>query len=955
MSNIFISYSHDSKQHADRVLSLSNRLIKEGLDCILDLYVENPEEGWPKWMDRHLEEAEYVIIICTHTYCERVMGKAPLGKGKGVKWESTLTYQYIYEADSNNDKFIPVVFKEDDCRYIPPILKGFTHYCPAGEDGYDRLYRRLTGQPEIIKPKKGQIKKRPPRKMPDAFPIDTSPLSNRISLAKMPGTGADVFGREKELEILDKAWQDEHCHIVILQAWGGVGKTAIVNYWLNLLEKENYKGAAKVYAWSFYSQGAEEGKQASADEFFQETLNWFNDPHPEQGTNVEKGRRLSQLVRKEKSLIILDGLEPIQYPPGEIHGFDGKLKDAGLSMFLKELAADMRGLCVITTREKVQDLQSKKGFAVKEIELENLSETAGVLLLKNLGATVGSERDFRQAVKEYGGHALALTLLGNYIKKVFAGDIRKRDEINKLAHEKIQGGRHANRVMAAYESWLGASPERDILYMMGLFDRPVEPGAIEALKKSPAIHGVTDRLQDIGDQDWQLALSNLREAGLLAKESPNKPGMLDCHPLVREYFGDRLRQQNPKGWQQAHQRLYEYYKALPRKELPDTLAEMEPLFAAVAHGSRAGLHQEALIDVYWKRIRREEKAYSIHKLGAFGADLAAVSHFFEVAWSRPAHGLTDHDKASVLNWAAFELRALGRLTEAIQPMQASLEMAIKQKKWENAAIAASSLSELMLTLGDVTRSVSYARQSVEYADRSGDEFWKEVSRTALADALHQAGKIKEAEQLFLQAEAMQKKRQPQYPFLYSLRGYQFCDLMLGLGRYREALKRAEKLFEWRIPSDPLLDISLDNLTAGRAWLLHGLDPENKDKKEQEGAFKKAKDHLDQAVNGLRKSGNQDDLPRGLLARAEYWRTRQQYDLAEQDLAEAYEIAELGSMKLYLVDYHIESGRLCRAQSRDGDAQDHFQKAEALIEETGYHRRDREIERSKRYEIVIGHW
>jgi tetratricopeptide (TPR) repeat protein len=141
----------------------------------------------------------------------------------------------------------------------------------------------------------------------------------------------------------------------------------------------------------------------------------------------------------------------------------------------------------------------------------------------------------------------------------------------------------------------------------------------------------------------------------------------------------------------------------------------------------------------------------------------------------------------------------------------------------------------------------------------------------------------------------------------------------------------------------LLSIALDNLTAGRAWLLNGLDPKNKKNKDRDGAFNKANEYLDQAVAGLRKSGNQDDLPRSLLARAEYYRVREQYDLAQQDLAEALEIAELGSMKLYLVDYHIESGRLRRAQGRDADAQEHVQQAAKLIKETGYHRRDGEIE------------
>jgi tetratricopeptide (TPR) repeat protein len=276
-------------------------------------------------------------------------------------------------------------------------------------------------------------------------------------------------------------------------------------------------------------------------------------------------------------------------------------------------------------------------------------------------------------------------------------------------------------------------------------------------------------------------------------------------------------------------------------------------------------------------------------------------------------------------------------------MQVSLDMLIKQENWKQSAIAANNLSELLLTLGDVNRAVVYARQGVEYADRSGDEFEKYSDRTTLADALHQVGQLKEAEKLFLQAEAMQKKRQPQYPYLYSLQGYRFCDLMLGRGRYKEALTRAEKALEIVLNgSRNLLDIALNHLAIGRAWLLNGLDPENKKNKEREDAMSHAGEYLDRAVDGLRKAGYQEFLIKGLLARAGYYRVRRQYDLAEQDLAEALEIAELGSMKLYLVDYHIESGRLRRAQGRDEEAKQHFHQASALIEETGYHRRDQEI-------------
>lgn len=42
---VFISYSHDSVDHVEAVLELSNKLRSEGVDCVLDQYEESPAEG----------------------------------------------------------------------------------------------------------------------------------------------------------------------------------------------------------------------------------------------------------------------------------------------------------------------------------------------------------------------------------------------------------------------------------------------------------------------------------------------------------------------------------------------------------------------------------------------------------------------------------------------------------------------------------------------------------------------------------------------------------------------------------------------------------------------------------------------------------------------------------------------------------------------------------------------
>ena len=70
------------------------------------------------------------------------------------------------------------------------------------------------------------------------------------------------------------------------------------------------------------------------------------------------------------------------------------------------------------------------------------------------------------------------------------------------------------------------------------------------------------------------------------------------------------------------------------------------------------------------------------KLGAFGADLAALSGFFDgTSWRKPVDGLREADKGFILNAVGFRLRALGRLAEAAQPMQAALETTIRLKDW----------------------------------------------------------------------------------------------------------------------------------------------------------------------------------------------------------------------------------------------------------------------------------
>jgi hypothetical protein len=280
----------------------------------------------------------------------------------------------------------------------------------------------------------------------------------KISVAGLPVTGSDLFGREEDIAFLDRAWANKDVNVVTIVAWAGVGKSTLVNHWLRRMAAKHYRSAELVFGWSFYRQGSS-GDTSSADEFLDAALTWFGDPDPRIGTAWEKGERLAKLVAHSRTLMVLDGLEPLQNPPGPQ---EGRVREPSLQALLRELAAFNRGVCVITTRTPVADIADHERTSALRRDLEQLSSDAGAKLLRALGVK-GDEEQLRSASDEFSGHCFALTLLGSYLTDAYNGDIRRRSEVSaRLAHDARQGA-HARKVMESYQTWLGEGPELAVL------------------------------------------------------------------------------------------------------------------------------------------------------------------------------------------------------------------------------------------------------------------------------------------------------------------------------------------------------------------------------------------------------------------------------------------------------------------------------------------------------------
>ena len=222
----------------------------------------------------------------------------------------------------------------------------------------------------------------------------------------------------------------------------------------------------------------------------------------------------------------------------------------------------------------------------------------------------------------------------------------------------------------------------------------------------------------------------------------------------------------------------------------------------------------------------------------------------------------------------------------------------------------------------------------------------------------------------MRQKRFKRRNQPEFPILYSVEGFIYCNLLLSQDKYVEVLNRASQTLEWARQQQyggfPI-NLALDNLSLGRAHLIQSQHESNH-------PFTKSITYLNRAVDGLRQAGTQHYMPLSLLARAEYYRVTGDFNKAQKDLDEAFSIATRGGMGLFLADCHLEYVRLylsLRAQAKQSptceeiasshpstssgsllamtdeglkdEARKHLEIAKDMINKMGYHRRDKEVE------------
>jgi hypothetical protein len=744
----------------------------------------------------------------------------------------------------------------------------------------------------------------------------------------------EFHGREDLIRQLDEAWETPGCNLVVVTGGWGEGKSELVLHWLAKKKADSFRGAAAVIGWPSPGQGlTSEGDDACAaghgGDFIHVTLAWLDSVFPAErsppsGPASTKGEQLASTVRARRTLLVLDGLEPLLYPPG--HEWEGEIRDRDVRAFVHTLAQGQPGLCIITSRLKVADLPYD-GKAVRWIDVKPLSVAEGGELFLALG--VKKDEEVPVAVKELKGKALLVRLVGVELAKYHKGDIRQRRKVRVALHEDAKFG----GILAGLEQRLDPA-ERAILRLLGLFDEGADYASLDALRRAPAVPGLNDALQGLSDRRWRVAVGNLREMQLLAEEG-GQPGKLELlHAEMRAYYARQFERENRKAWQEGHERLYRHLAA-QQQGTPISFAGYDTLYRAVGHACKAdlpGLHREAFLDLIWKRMNNEFAMESLASgPGAGRMEEFALGNFFADPDHIRARNIVRQiddgpTKARLLFWAGATLFVLGRMEEGAPVLEAALA-GFREESEFSKIIVLGWLAATKAARGDFPGALQRADELHALVGPPLPET-REMRKMALnvkANVLVEKGEFDAAGRLYDEAKAIEVDLQKSaWAGIHLIQGLQRCELLVETGRVNEV--EAELC---GIPRVGAVGSLAHTYVRGCASLRQSL-------------WTEAEKHLDGAARALEEHWMRIYAVLVGLARARLGIALKRWTASEEELKAAERRAADYGLVLRQIDCHLAYARLYLERRWRVKARGRLEEARALIASTGYGRRNEEV-------------
>ena len=150
----FISYSWDSEEHKGWVRLLAELLQKNGVTVYLDQWDIFPGADLTYYMETHIRESNYVLLICTPAFAQ----KANIRRG-GVGYEQNVVTGELFEGTTSPGKFVPILRIGDPQNSLPSYLRSRVYIDFRDEGAFatnlESLLRHLHSSPRYFRPPPG--------------------------------------------------------------------------------------------------------------------------------------------------------------------------------------------------------------------------------------------------------------------------------------------------------------------------------------------------------------------------------------------------------------------------------------------------------------------------------------------------------------------------------------------------------------------------------------------------------------------------------------------------------------------------------------------------------------------------------------------------------------------------------------------------------------------------------
>lgn len=363
----------------------------------------------------------------------------------------------------------------------------------------------------------------------------------------------------------------------------------------------------------------------------------------------ERAAAVISLLNQADVVAVIDGFEVMQHGPGDRYG---EVKDGDLRALLVGLSRSAgKGKLVISSRFPLADLAAEP--AHRAHPLDRLDDGDGVRLLRQYGVSGGRDPELAALNQRWDGHALTLSLIAGHIRSHCAGDPAKAEGIALADGDQYEKLR---RVMARYDRDL-AEPERRYLLLLAAFRRAPPP---EALTRIIAASGATDDIcAPLRGVDLAAVRDRLAGLGLL------RGGEATPHPLVQEYFQDKLAQAAETPRRRLHRRIADYYQlvATPLAQYPvlPKLDDLSSWIEMVLHLAKS-MEFESAFDKYAEFIE-QDPYFVLNKIGEIKLRIEILSNFIND--NNTVKLNNSRDALICLAWYGKSLEYVGDLRKAI--------------------------------------------------------------------------------------------------------------------------------------------------------------------------------------------------------------------------------------------------------------------------------------------------